>query len=56
MSALTCDLLNSSRTFASNKYRRKFRSSSVSVRLVAWEASWFDPKQAEKLRIELDSS
>jgi hypothetical protein len=27
-----------------------------SVRLVAWEASWFDPKQAGKLRIELDSS
>jgi hypothetical protein len=27
-----------------------------SVRFVAWEASWFDPRQAGKLRIELDSS
>jgi hypothetical protein len=27
-----------------------------SVRYVAWEESWFDPAQAAKLRIELDSS
>ena len=27
-----------------------------SVRFVAWEESWFDPTQAGKLRIELDSS
>ncbi len=27
-----------------------------SVRFVAWEESWFDPVQAGKLRIELDSS
>jgi hypothetical protein len=27
-----------------------------SVRFVAWEESWFDPAQAGKLRIELDSS
>jgi hypothetical protein len=27
-----------------------------SVRFVAWEESWFDPAQAAKLRIELDSS
>jgi hypothetical protein len=27
-----------------------------SVRFVAWEASWFDPRQAGKLRIGLDSS
>jgi hypothetical protein len=27
-----------------------------SVRFVAWEASWFDPRQAGALRIELDSS
>jgi hypothetical protein len=27
-----------------------------SVRFVAWEASWFDPGQTRKLRIELDSS
>jgi hypothetical protein len=27
-----------------------------SVRYVAWEASWFDPQQTGKLRIELDSS
>lgn len=27
-----------------------------SVRFVAWEESWFDPRQAEALRIELDSS
>jgi hypothetical protein len=27
-----------------------------SVRYVAWEESWFDPTQAGKLRIELDSS
>jgi hypothetical protein len=26
------------------------------VRYVAWEASWFDPAQMRKLRIELDSS
>jgi hypothetical protein len=26
------------------------------VRLPAWEASWFDPRQAGKLRISLDSS
>lgn len=27
-----------------------------SVRFVAWEESWFDPRQAGQLRIELDSS
>jgi len=27
-----------------------------SVRFVAWEGSWFDPGQAGKLRVELDSS
>ena len=27
-----------------------------SVRFVAWEESWFDPRHAGKLRIELDSS
>src|SRR5207248_1522575 len=27
-----------------------------SIRYVAWEESWFDPAQAGKLRIELDSS
>jgi hypothetical protein len=27
-----------------------------SVRFVAWEEGWFDPRQAGKLRIELDSS
>jgi hypothetical protein len=27
-----------------------------SVRFVAWEESWFDPRQTGKLRIELDSS
>jgi hypothetical protein len=27
-----------------------------SVRFVAWEESWFDPRQAGKLRLELDSS
>ena len=27
-----------------------------SVRFVAWEAGWFDPRQAEKLHIGLDSS
>jgi len=27
-----------------------------SVRFVVWEESWFDPRQAGKLRIELDSS
>jgi hypothetical protein len=27
-----------------------------SVRFVAWEEAWFDPRQAEQLRIKLDSS